>query len=94
YWDTAQAYTPAPMRSVREIAPMTQILGGTDWPPIKNFYDNALTQVPYPTEQLPDPAVGDPAPALNLVFSKKERQMIDADNALAIFPGLRTRMSL
>jgi len=94
YWDTAQAYTPAPMRSVREIAPMTQILGGTDWPPIKNFYDNALTQVPYPLEQLPDPAVGDPAPALNLVFSKKERQMIDADNALAIFPGLKTRMGL
>jgi predicted TIM-barrel fold metal-dependent hydrolase len=94
YWDTAQAYTPAPMRSVREIAPVSHILGGTDWPPIKNFYDNALTQVPYPREQLPDPSVGDPAPALSLVFSKKEREMIDAGNALAIFPRLKARLNL
>ncbi len=94
YWDTAQAYTPAPMRSVREIAPVSHILGGTDWPPIKNFYDNAKTVVPYPVEQLPDPAVGDPAPALSLAFSKREREMIDADNSLALFPRLKQRMGL
>jgi len=94
YWDTAQAYTPAPMRSVREIAPVKQILGGTDWPPIKNFYEHAQTQVPFPGVQLPDPATGDPAPALSLVFSKKERKMIDAGNALALFPRLKQRMGL
>lgn len=94
YWDTAQAYTPAPMRSVKEIAPVSHILAGTDWPPIKNFYDNALTQVPWPREQLPDPAVGDPAPALSEVFSKNERKMIDAGNALQIFPRLKARLGL
>jgi predicted TIM-barrel fold metal-dependent hydrolase len=94
YWDTAQAYTAAPMRSVKELAQVKQILGGTDWPPMKNFYDNALTQVPFPDAQLPDPAVGDPAPALSQVFSKNERKMIDAGNALELFPGLRQRMGL
>src|SRR4051812_16936546 len=94
YWDTAQAYTGAPMQSVREITPVSHILAGTDWPPIKNFYDNALTQVPWPADELPDPAVGDPAPALSKVFSKNERKMIDAGNALEIFPRLRQRMGL
>ncbi|HYV45951.1 MAG TPA: amidohydrolase family protein [Myxococcaceae bacterium] len=88
YWDTAQAFTPSPIQSVKEVAPLSHILFGTDWPPIKNFYDNAQTQIPYPGEQLPDPAVGDPAPALSLSFSKPERRAIDA-NALELFPRLK-----
>jgi len=94
YWDTAQAYTAAPMRSVKEIASVSHILGGTDWPPIKNFYENAQTQVPWPGEELPDPQVGDPAPALSQVFSKPERELIDAGNALQLFPRLGRRMNL
>ncbi|HEU5217512.1 MAG TPA: amidohydrolase family protein [Gemmatimonadales bacterium] len=94
YWDTAQAYTPAPMLSVKELAPVTHILCGTDWPPIKNFYEHAQTVVPWPASQLPDPSVGDPAPALSLVFSKKERRMIDAGNALGLFPRLEQRVNL
>jgi 6-methylsalicylate decarboxylase len=89
YWDTAQAFTPSPMASVKEVAPLSHILFGTDWPPIKNFYENAQTVIPYPGEQLPDPAVGDPAPALSLSFSKPERRAIDGDNALELFPRLR-----
>jgi predicted TIM-barrel fold metal-dependent hydrolase len=89
YWDTAQAFTPSPILSVKEVAPLTHILFGTDWPPIKNFYENAQTQIPYPGEQLPDPAVGDPAPALSLSFSKQERRAVDGANALEIFPRLR-----
>jgi 6-methylsalicylate decarboxylase len=94
YYDTAQAYSEGQMRGVLDIANASHIVYGSDAPPIANFYANGRSLLPLPPSQLPNPDTGDPAPTLSAVFDNETRQGIDANNALRLFPRLRSRMGL
>lgn len=92
YYDTAQAFTPAQIEPLRQLVPLSHILFGSDWPPVHNLYEqDAEQRLPFLKGQLPNYNTGDPEPALSKILSKKERILIERNNALKLFPRLRAR---
>jgi predicted TIM-barrel fold metal-dependent hydrolase len=72
YYDTAIATVRPAMQSLTEVAPLSHVLFGSDWPFTAMLY----------------PPTGDPQPQLDDTFSPSERQAVDRTNALALFPRL------
>lgn len=87
YFEVAQAFGPAQLQAAKEYVPVEHMLLGTDTSPLIDlFADNNTAIVPLPARLLPHDK--DPAPGLDVAFSRHERSLIEGPNALALFPRL------
>lgn len=77
YYDTALSPAPASIHSVRAVAPLSQLLFGTDWP-----FAGRVFVVP-----------GDPAPQLRESLTSEERTRVLTTNALDLLPTFATRIT-
>jgi len=88
YYDTALGGSEEQLLAARRLPGVEHLVFGTDYPYSGLlFQPDAGQSWPWFSELLPTD--GDPEPALSRVFDQAERRLIDRDNALALYPGLR-----
>jgi predicted TIM-barrel fold metal-dependent hydrolase len=89
YYDTALAGSEEQLLSAKKLTGVERLVFGTDYPYANLLFDpDASRNWPWFSDLLPTD--GDPEPVLSRLFSPAERMLIDRENALALFPELRT----